>query len=124
MKTTWTRNAVVLLMVMMGCGGNSVEEFRDAAPSSLGIDIAMRRAKGDGLVGDPALMPGVTALTAFLVNGSVALVLGRVGEVVATEPQQLTANAAEWGPVSKQKSMCSRLLPHRFRARSAWRLKA
>ncbi len=102
MKTTWTmRTVVTALVVMMGCGGNSVEEFRDAAPSSLGIDIAMRKGKGDAVVGDPALMPGVTALAAWLVNGSVGLVLGRVGEVVATKPEKLTASAAEWGPVSK-----------------------
>lgn len=103
MKTTrWTmRSVAVVLVAMMSCGGNAVDEFREAAPSSLGIDIAMRKGKGDALVGDPALMPGVTALAAFLVNGSVALVLGRVGEVVATNPKQLTQNAAEWGPVSK-----------------------
>lgn len=102
MKTNRTmRSVVVALVVMMGCGGNSVEEFREAAPSSLGIDIVMRKGKGDGLVGDPALMPGVTGLAAFLVNGSVGLVLGTVATVVATEPKKLTATSADWGPVSK-----------------------
>jgi hypothetical protein len=95
------RAVVGVLVMMMGCGGNSVDEFREAAPSSLGIDIAMRKAKTDPLVGDPALMPGVTALAAWAVNGNVALVLGTVATVVATEPAKLTATSAEWGPVSK-----------------------
>lgn len=102
MKTTRTMRSVVgALVLMMGCGGASVDEFRDASPSALGINIAMRNSKGQPLVGDPALMPGVTGLAAFLVNGSVGLVLGTIGTVVATEPRKLTNSAAEWGPVSK-----------------------
>ncbi|MBE2252992.1 MAG: hypothetical protein IAE78_25900 [Myxococcus sp.] len=106
MKTTWTMRSVVAaltaLVVLGGCGGASVDEFREAAPSSLGIDIAMRKGKGQALgLGEPALMPGATGLAAYLVNGNVALVLGTVATVVATEPKKLTAKAAEWGPVSK-----------------------
>lgn len=102
--TTMTRGvgAAVLMVTFLGCGGASVDEFREASPSSLGIDIAMRKGKGQALgVGDPALMPGVTGLAAYLVNGHVAHVLGTVATVVATEPKKLTAKAAEWGPTSK-----------------------
>ncbi len=92
--------SLMAVMLVVGCG-NPVDDFRAASPSAQGIDIKMRSSKSQALVGDPAVMPGVTALTTFVVNGSVALVLGRVGEVVATEPLKLTATQAEWGPVSK-----------------------
>ncbi|MFT3837429.1 MAG: hypothetical protein QM723_10585 [Myxococcaceae bacterium] len=91
---------VAAVVIISGCEA-PVEEFRAASPSAQGINIKMPDMKGQGLVGDPAVMPGVTALSTFLVNGSVALVLGRVGEVVATEPTKLLASSAEWGPVSK-----------------------
>jgi len=93
-------SVVVVAMMATACG-RPLQDFRDAAPSSQNIDVKMRSAKGQALVGDPAVMPGVTAVAAFLVNGSVALVLGRVGEVVRTEPNTLSATEADWGPVSK-----------------------
>lgn len=97
------RNTILLATVvalMTGCG-NTIDEFRDAAPSSQGISIKMRPAKGQALIGDPALMPGVTAATAFVVNGTVALTLGTIASVVATQPAKHTANEVSWGPYTR-----------------------
>ncbi len=97
----WTLGGMMAVVVAVSGCGRPVEDFRDAAPSAQGIDVKMRLPKGQALVGDPAVAPGVTRVATFLVNGSVALVLGRVGEVVATEPKKLSATQAEWGPVAK-----------------------
>ena len=97
------RNTLLLalgLAAVTSCG-NPLDEFRDAAPSAQGIEVKMRPPKGQALVGDPAVMPGVTAATAFIVNGSVALTLGTIASVVATEPSKVGADEVTWGPVTR-----------------------
>lgn len=97
------RNTILLatmFAIATSCG-DPIDEFRDAAPSSQGISIKMRPAKGQALVGDPALMPGVTAATAFVVNGTVALTLGTIAGVVASQPAKRSANEVSWGPYTR-----------------------
>lgn len=83
------------------CGGDPVDEFRDAAPSAQGINLEMRSGKGQALVGDPALMPGVTRLAVGYVNGGVALTLGVVAHVVTTRPSKVEQNKVVWGPATR-----------------------
>ncbi|MEW5738342.1 MAG: hypothetical protein AB1938_05420 [Myxococcota bacterium] len=99
MKTRILLSAVTVL-ALAACD-DPVDEFRDAAPSAQGIDVKMRGAKGQALVGDPALMPGVTALATFVVNGRVALTLGTIAAVVASRPAQVSQNEVFWGPVTR-----------------------
>lgn len=97
-----TRNLISAVLVLaLGACDDPVDEFRDAAPSAQGIDVKMRGAKGQALVGDPALMPGVTALATFVVNGRVALTLGTIAAVVASKPARVSPNEVVWGPVTR-----------------------
>jgi len=91
---------LAVLAVSTACS-STLDEFRDAAPSSQGISVQMRPMKGQALVGDPALMPGVTGATAFVVNGTVGLTLGTIASVVATHPAQVSEDSVTWGPVTR-----------------------
>ncbi len=99
------------LTLTAGCGVG-VDDFRKAAPSSQGVDLKAPTASKKGaklsgdstrqeLVGDPALMPGVTALTTFLVNGSVVLTLGTIAAIIKEEPAEITSEKAVWGPLTQ-----------------------
>ncbi|MEW6430500.1 MAG: hypothetical protein AB1730_03230 [Myxococcota bacterium] len=92
--------SAVLVLAISACD-DPVDEFRDAAPSAQGIDIKMRGAKGQALVGDPALMPGVTALATFAVNAHVAVILGTVAYGVSTKPASATRDRVEWRDVTR-----------------------
>jgi hypothetical protein len=106
------RRALLLLMLTITACGTTVEDFRKAAPSNQGVDLkgpsASKKAgklTGDRtrqeVVGDPALMPGVTLLTTFIVNGSVGLTLGVVASIIAQEPASITDAKAVWGPLTQ-----------------------
>lgn len=89
------------LLATTGCGGATLEDFRAAAPSAQGIEVQMRSASAQGLIGAPAVMPGVTAASALIVNTPVALVLETVAAVVATTPTRESSVEVVWGPHSK-----------------------
>jgi hypothetical protein len=82
-------------------GGNSISDFRNAAPSNQGVDVKMVTSNKQGLAGDPALMPGVTRLVTGLVNGGVGLTLGTIASVVASEPASFDGEKAVWGPYTE-----------------------
>ncbi len=52
-------------------------------------------------MGDPALTPGVSAVTTLIVNGSVALTLGVVAAIIKEEPASITDEKAVWGPLTQ-----------------------
>lgn len=92
---------VLCVLVTAGCAPTALEDFRSAAPSNQGVEVAMSSGgtKKQGLNDlKPALMPGVTLLTTVVVNGGVGLTLGTVASIVAQEPTVLAENHAEWGP--------------------------
>src|SRR5512141_2019807 len=91
----------MLIPAAMSCGGDPVDEFRQAAPSAQGLNVKMVNGKGQGLDGDPALMPGVTRLVTGYVNGGVAWVLGSVAVVVASPPSKIEPNRVTWGPLTR-----------------------
>lgn len=103
---------VVLTLTFAASCGVTVDDYRKAAPSSQGVDLKgpaaskkSEKLSGDStrqeLVGDPALMPGVTALTTFLVNGSVVLTLGTIAAIIKEEPAEITSEKAVWGPLTQ-----------------------
>ncbi len=98
-------------LALVACG-TTVEDYRKAAPSNQGVDLkgptaAKKGGKLSGdstraaLVGDPALMPGVTVLTTFVVNGSVGLTLGVIASIIKEEPAELSDEKAVWGPLTQ-----------------------
>ncbi len=111
------KNHLLLLCALAlttGCGAVTLEDFRNAAPSGQGLELKMAEKKSasqglrsefgqtqQGLLGAPALMPGVTALATGVVNGGVGLTLGVVRVIVAQEPTTLTATKATWGPYTE-----------------------
>lgn len=99
MKTPMLMTAL-LALALTACD-DPVDEFRDAAPSAQGIEIKMRGAKGQALIGEPALMPGVTAVATFAVNARVALILGTVAYGVSTKPAKVSKDEVQWKDVTR-----------------------
>lgn len=100
-------------LVVTACG-NPLQDFRDAAPSNQGIEVSLPKGSTakQGLNDEtvkPAVMPGVTLLATVVVNGGVGLTLLVVAAIVQEEPVELTADHAEWGPLTQP------LWKHEFR---------
>jgi hypothetical protein len=100
-------NALVVSMMLVGCGTQPKDEFATATPSASALAINVPQAgttqgaSSSALLGDKPGLYTFTRDVSGAVNDGIADILGRIEFITDHPPTRKSGNVEEWGPMSR-----------------------